>query len=106
LIERPKGNFSTANELPLKKGKAVELLGAVVAVKDTRTVKGDRMNFATFVDEQGYFFDTVHFPPVIARFPFRGRGMYRISGKVCEEFGFFSVETVSMEKIPYKARGY
>jgi hypothetical protein len=32
--------------------------------------------------------------------------MYRISGKVSEEFGFFSVETVSMEKIPYKARGY
>jgi len=106
LIEQPKANFCMASELPLKKGKAVELLGAVVAVKDTRTVKGDRMNFATFVDEQGYFFDTVHFPPVIARFPFRGRGMYRISGKVSEEFGFFSVETVSMEKIPYKARGY
>jgi DNA polymerase III alpha subunit len=106
LIERPNVNFCMASELPLKKGRAVELLGAVVAVKDTRTVKGERMNFATFVDEQGYFFDTVHFPPVIARYPFRGRGMYRISGKVCEEFGFFSVETVSMEKIPYKARGY
>jgi len=106
LIERPTVNFCMASELPSKKGQAVELLGAVVAVKDTRTVKGERMNFATFVDEQGYFFDTVHFPPVIARFPFRGRGMYRISGKVCEEFGFFSVETVSMEKIPYKARGY
>jgi DNA-directed DNA polymerase III PolC len=106
LIERPKGNFSMASELPSRKGQAVELLGAVVAVKDTRTVKGERMNFATFVDERGYFFDTVHFPPVIARFPFRGRGMYRISGKVCEEFGFFSVEAAVMEKIPYKARGY
>jgi hypothetical protein len=50
------------------------------------------MQFGTFLDQKGFFVDTVHFPPIAARWPFRGKGIYRIIGKVTEEFGFFSLE--------------
>ena len=106
LIERPTGHFALAADLPASLGCIIDMLGSIVAVKETRTVKGDRMTFATFMDASGYLFDTVHFPPIIAAYPFRGRGVYRIRGRVCEEFSFFSVEVQGMEKIPYISRGY
>jgi DNA polymerase-3 subunit alpha len=106
LIARPEQVTVMARALPEHLGKTVDMLGAVVAVKETRTVKGDRMNFATFVDEEGYFFDSTHFPQVVRDFPFRGRGIYRIRGKVAQEFGYHSLEAQQLEKIPYKPRGY
>jgi hypothetical protein len=33
---------------------------------------------------------------------FRGRGVYKIEGVVSEEFGAFTIEAKSAEKIPYK----
>ena len=47
-------------------------------------------------------FDSVHFPPVVKKYPFRGYGIYRLAGKIVEEFGFTSLEVVSMEKLPMK----
>ena len=55
--------------------------------------------FATFLDREGYFFDTTHFPKVVEAFPFRGRGVYRIRGKVDEEFGFCSMVVTAMFKL-------
>ena len=40
------------------------------------------MYFGTFLDRDGDFIDTVHFPPVAAKYPFRGKGIYKITGKV------------------------
>ena len=45
------------------------------------------------------FIDTVHFPPVLRQFPFRGRGVYKISGTVCEEFDCISIEPDRLEKM-------
>ena len=70
------------------------ILGYMVTIKQTKTSKGDRMVFGTFIDSAGHWIDTVHFPQVIAQFPFRGRGVYAITGKVVEEFGFYSLEVV------------
>jgi DNA polymerase III alpha subunit len=106
LIATTKDESIRAKELCNNLGKQVQILGSVVAVKDTRTVKGERMNFATFVDQDGYFFDSTHFPQVVKQSPFRGRGIYRLNGKVACEFGFFSIEASYMEKIPYLTRGY
>jgi DNA polymerase-3 subunit alpha len=58
------------------------------------------MHFGTFYDRQGEVFDTVHFPDVARKFPFRGRGFYFIQGKVVEDFGIPMIEVISMEKIP------
>ncbi|MBX2947027.1 MAG: DNA polymerase III subunit alpha [Cyclobacteriaceae bacterium] len=89
-----------AIELLNKIGKVVTILGYVVTTKNTGTVKGELMHFGTFYDQQGEVFDTVHFPDVAKKFPFRGRGFYFIKGKVVEDFGIATIEVSSMEKIP------
>lgn len=80
-------------------GKEIRITGYLVTIKYTRTAKGEAMMFATFLDADGDFFDTTHFPKVSQQFPFRGRGIYRIAGKVDEEFGFCSITVNAMEKL-------
>jgi DNA polymerase-3 subunit alpha len=60
------------------------------------------MHFGTFYDHQGEVFDTVHFPDVARKFPFRGRGFYFLKGKVVEDFGVYAIEVNWMDKIPLK----
>lgn len=81
--------------------QVITISGYYVAAKNTRTSKGERMNFGTFLDREGLFIDTVHFPIVAAQYPFRGRGVYTITGKVVDEFGFLSIEVIKMEKLAY-----
>ncbi|MCB0476208.1 MAG: hypothetical protein KDC69_11060, partial [Flavobacteriaceae bacterium] len=50
-------------------------------------------------DYDGDFIDTVHFPPVAAKYPFRGKGIYRIRGKVMEEFDCITIEVNAMHKL-------
>jgi DNA polymerase-3 subunit alpha len=83
------------------KGRRMHICGYLVAVKPTRTLKGQEMYFGTWIDCRGMFFDTVHFPPSIRRFPFRGRGVYQLRGRVSEDFGVASFEVDFMERIPY-----
>lgn len=90
-----------AQDLIAREGQAVTMLGYYVCRKHVTTVNGKHMNFGTWVDRAGHFFDTVHFPPALARSPFKGKGMYAIHGKVVLDFGFPSVEVSRMEKVPY-----
>ena len=41
------------------------------------------------------------FFPFTVSYPFRGRGIYSLLGKVTEEFGFHSLEVLRMEKLPF-----
>jgi DNA polymerase-3 subunit alpha len=61
------------------------------------------MQFGTFYDEDGEVFDTTHFPGSARKFPFRGKGFYRIKGKVVEDFGYPMIEVHFMEKLPMVA---
>ena len=99
LADEPMDQGTTAIELPEKLGHFVIGYGYLVTVKDTKTQKGDRMNFATFVDQNGDFLDSVHFPNIAAQFPFRGKGLYKVQGRVVEEFGFYSIEASALYKI-------
>jgi DNA-directed DNA polymerase III PolC len=90
-----------AKELRQYLGKTVQIIGYLVTIKYTRTVKGDVMNFGTFIDREGGWIDTVHFPPVVKKYPFKGRGIYLIKGKVTQEFDFYSVEVDSCERMAY-----
>lgn len=65
-------------------------------------VKGEIMSFGTFLDENGDWLDTVHFPDSRNKFPFQGGGFYRIQGKVVEEFGVYSVEVTSLKLVGLK----
>lgn len=90
----------TARELPGKINRRVRLVGYVVTTKDTSTLKGEPMHFGTFYDAQGEVFDSVHFPDIARKFPFRGRGFYELKGKVVDDFGVSMIEVTSMEKLP------
>ena len=80
--------------------RRVRMVGHLVTVKYIKTVKHEWMNFGCFIDNDGEFFDTTHFPQSLAGWPFRGSGTYLIQGKVVDEFGYTSVEVEKMAKLP------
>ncbi len=100
LREAPK-NTNGSKDLERYLNRHIDIYGYLVTVKNTSTHNGKRMHFATLVDQQGEVFDTVLFPPVAAKYFFRGRGIYRFYGKVVSEFGFLSIEVVKMLKQEY-----
>ena len=59
------------------------------------------MEFGHFYDIAGKLFDTVHFPNIAQQFNFQGIGVYLLKGIVTEEFGYFTLEVLSMRKIKY-----
>ncbi len=101
LLEHPPQHTLGQKDLEQYRNRTIELYGYLVTVKPTRTHKGDRMSFATFIDQQGAVFDAVLFPPVAAKYPFRGRGIYRVRGKVASEFDFLSIEVDYLHKEAY-----
>lgn len=105
ILKRQDLNGIPALEIPNFAGKQIQMLGYLVTLKPTRTVKGERMYFGTFVDKAGHWIDTVHFPQAGDKYPFRGSGCYLIRGKVTEEFGFFTVEVHYLERLEYWNRG-
>ncbi len=101
LLKEPPPSTLLASDLPRYLNQTVTICGYLVSIKNTRTANKDRMNFGTFTDPAGQFIDTVHFPQSATRFPFRGRGIYVICGKVTEEFDFYALEVSSMKKLPF-----
>lgn len=101
LLENPPKNTNGQKDLQQYLNKYIDIYGYLVTVKNTSTHHGKRMYFATLMDQHGEVFDTVLFPPVAAKYYFRGKGIYRFYGKVVEEFGFLSIEVIKMKKENY-----
>ncbi|NAS10581.1 DNA polymerase III subunit alpha [Poritiphilus flavus] len=101
LLATPPVNKNGCHSLPEYLDRYIDIYGYLVTVKNTNTHSGKRMHFATLVDQFGEVFDTVLFPPVAAKYHFRGRGIYRFYGKVVSEFGFLSIEVLKMQKQDY-----
>lgn len=95
----------TAEEMPARLNELVTMTGYYVCRKDTRTIKGQLMHFGTWLDREGRFFDTVHFPDQLKQAPFRGKGIYRIRGRLVADFGFVSLEVQGMERLAYRVDG-
>ena len=91
-----------ANDLVNCVGKTVRLVGLLVTIKYVSTSKRELMNFGSFLDYSGEFFETVHFPASLKSWPFLGHGVYLILGKVVSEFGHPSVEVEKLAKLPVK----
>jgi len=89
-----------AKHLKKLEGKNVTIDGYLVTSRSVRTSNGKTMYFGNFVDYDGYFIDIVNFPPIVEKYPFRGRGIYRITGKVVIEFDCVTIETQIMERLP------
>jgi len=103
LLQTPFRGEIMARDLIGHIGKKVRMVGNLVTIKYVRTVRKEIMHFAAFLDQEGEFFDTVHFPPSLRSSPFKGDGVYLILGKVVEEFGFPSVEVEKMAKLALQA---
>lgn len=99
LLLEPLKMLLRANKLPLFVNHIVEVIGYLVTTKRASTSNGKFMYFGTFLDYFGDFLDTVHFPPVASKFPFRGKGIYKIKGKVMEEFDCINIEVIEMYRL-------
>ena len=100
LLEDLKLPQTVAADLPGLIGKNVSVVGSLVNIKYTRSGNGRGMTFGVFIDFQGHWIDTVQFPEVAEKYPFRGGGCYFIKGKVMEEFGYISIETTELYRLP------
>ncbi len=99
FLSKPQHSSLRAKDLPAYKDKIITIEGYLVTTKNTATSNNKTMFFGTFLDKDGDFIDTVHFPPVAAKFPFRGKGVYRIIGRVLEEFDCINIEVIAMYRL-------
>jgi DNA polymerase III subunit alpha len=100
LLENVAVPGTLAADLPQLINKQVEIVGSLVHVKYTKTSNSKTMSFGVFIDFEGHWIDTVQFPEITRRYPFRGPGCYLIKGKVVCEFGFISIETAELYRLP------
>jgi DNA polymerase-3 subunit alpha len=91
---------ASAKTLAQFEGKTVRILGDFVADKKISTRQKKIMEFGTFFDANGDFFDTVHFPPSIKAYPLNGFGVYLIQGKVVLDFGYPTIEVEKVARVP------
>jgi DNA-directed DNA polymerase III PolC len=108
--------FEVVNDDPLKYipakeignhlHKQITVLGYYVTYKIVPTKNNATMSFGNFIDEALDWIDTVHFPESLKRYPLQGKGFYRITGKVVEDFNVFAIEVSHMVKVGYKERKY
>jgi DNA polymerase-3 subunit alpha len=80
-------------------GKQLRMLGHLVTIKYVKTVRRDYMHFATFMDDEGNLYDSVHFPNSLKYYPFQGDGLYLMYGKVVEEFGYAMLEVSKLARL-------
>lgn len=105
LADDDPSRYQAARDLSTRLGQTVTVMGYHITHKPVRTVKGDMMSFGTFLDSNKEWIDTVHFPPVHAAHPPQA-GFFRITGKVVEEFGVYSIEVTQIEKVGIRTRNY
>ena len=100
LLKTEYRGAAMAKQLSTFIGKPVRMVGHYVTEKTVHTKNNKKMWFGTFLDVEGEFFDTVHFPNSTPSYPFRGSGCYLIEGKVVADFGFPSIEVQKFAKLP------
>lgn len=88
-----------AKDLLQHKNEIVWVKGYLIHSKNTTTSKKEKMFFGTFLDAEGEWLDTVHFPDIAQKYPFRGKGIYKVKGKVISDYDCVTIEAEFMEKL-------
>jgi len=96
-----RGNAS-AQDLLLMQGKTVRIVAELITEKTVRTRNNKTMKFGTFLDINGDFIDTVHFPPCLQHYPLNGSGLYLIEGNITVDYGCAAVEVHRCARMPLK----
>ncbi|ROI09213.1 DNA polymerase III subunit alpha [Chryseobacterium sp. H3056] len=80
--------------------KQVKMMAYLISRKHVPTKKGT-MFFGTWIDAEGEFFDTAHFPDNLQKYPFKGGGCYLLLGMVEVDFHFPTITVLMMAKMPF-----
>lgn len=80
--------------------KQVKMIAYLISRKHVPTKKGT-MFFGTWIDADGEYFDTAHFPDNLKKFPFTGGGCYLLLGQVEVDFHFPTITVLKMAKMPF-----
>lgn len=80
--------------------KQVKMLAYLISRKHVPTKRG-AMFFGTWIDVEGNYFDTAHFPDCLDKYPFQGGGCYLLLGTVEVDFHFPTITIVQMAKMPF-----
>ncbi len=101
LNTKHRGDVNAA-EMKRYDGKTIRMMGQLVTTKPVITAKNEPMKLATFMDQYGQLFDTVHFPRATQSYPFRGAGIYLLMGEVKNELEHYTLNVQKMAKLPLK----
>ena len=101
LLSEPMGNTTGAKDLNRYLNKHIDIYGYLITIKNAKTHTGKRMIFGTFLDQHGAVFDAVLFPNIAAKYRLKYKGIYRLYGKVVEEFEYLSIEVLKIRRESY-----
>ncbi|MBC9934569.1 DNA polymerase III subunit alpha [Chitinophaga qingshengii] len=101
VLAHDQSAYIPAREFPQHLHQVITTLGYLVTTKAMRTAKGEPMCFGTFLDREGRFIDTIHFPDSLRQYPFQKNGFYILQGKVMSEYNVITLEISQMKKIGY-----
>ncbi|MCP2037311.1 DNA polymerase III subunit alpha [Chryseobacterium sp. HSC-36S06] len=79
--------------------KQVKMLAYLISRKHVPTKKGT-MYFGTWIDVNGDYFDTAHFPDSLRNYDFMGGGCYLLLGTVEVDYHFPTITITKMAKMP------
>ncbi|HUH47216.1 MAG TPA: hypothetical protein VLZ54_08700, partial [Arenibacter sp.] len=102
LIDEELQSTLKATDMADHVDRPILLYGLLVHTRFKKTKHGKRMRLSTFIDLDGQYFDAVHFPNVVDKYPIHGIGVYACFGKVTEEFGHHSIQAIQTRKIAIK----
>ena len=80
--------------------RQVKMLAYLISRKHVPTKRG-AMFFGTWIDVEGEYFDTAHFPNCLEEYPFQGGGCYLLLGTVEVDFHFPTITIHRMAKMPF-----
>jgi len=106
IVDEDADKYMRAKDIGDHLGKVVTVLVYFIARKHVQTKNNDVMFFGTFIDKHLDWVDTVHFPDAARTYPMHTGGFYKITGRVVEDFGVFSIEARKMIKVGFKKRSY
>ncbi|NML56785.1 DNA polymerase III subunit alpha [Chryseobacterium cheonjiense] len=89
-----------AKDLTKYHKRQVKMLAYLISRKHVPTKRGT-MFFGTWIDAEGEYFDTAHFPDNLSQYPFKGGGCYLLLGIVEVDFHFPTITILKMAKMPF-----
>jgi DNA polymerase-3 subunit alpha len=106
MVDDDPASYVLSKDMGKHAGIVITMLAYFIARKHVVTKHNDEMFFGTFVDCELDWIDTVHFPDAARQYPLHTGGFYRVTGKVTEDFGVYSLEVHKMINVGYKPRRY